>query len=80
MIRAFENKNKSDSNIQQKSTNKIINVLPINHVAIHVYERYIMVRKEDTIIANIEKTPKDIPVYHWSYNRNTNSSTIDLLV
>jgi hypothetical protein len=53
MNRAFENKNKNDSNIQQRLTNKTINVLPANHVAINVYERYIIVRKEDTVLANI---------------------------
>jgi hypothetical protein len=38
--------------------------VPPSHVAINVYERYVLVRRDDTILANIEKKPQDLPVYH----------------
>jgi hypothetical protein len=38
--------------------------VPPGHVAINVYERYVLVRRDDTILANIDKKPQDFPVYH----------------
>jgi len=53
---------------------------PPGHVAINVYERYVLVRRDDTILANIQKKSQDFPVYHEAYKRNPESAYVDIIM
>lgn len=54
--------------------------VPPGHVAINVYERYVLVRRDDTILANIDKKPQDFPVYHQAYKRSPESPYVDIVM